>query len=37
MHVNNIDWHITPFRADEWFDRHPALDRALAHGASTCY
>lgn len=38
MHVNNIDWHVTPFRADRWFEIwHPALDRALAHGASACY
>ena len=20
MHVNNIDWNINPFRADEWFE-----------------
>ena len=38
MHVNNIDWHITPFRSNEWYEIwRPALDRALAHGASTCY
>jgi len=38
MHVNNIDWHITPFRADKWFEIwRPALDRALAAGATTCY
>jgi heme-degrading monooxygenase HmoA len=38
MHVCNIDWHVTPFRADQWYAvwRH-ALDRALAHGASACY
>ena len=29
MHVNNIDWHVTPFRADKWFEIwHPALDRS---------
>lgn len=38
MHVNNIDWIVTPFRADRWFEIwHPALDRALAAGASACY
>ena len=38
MQVNVIDWYITPFRADRWFEIwRPALDRALAHGASTCY
>lgn len=38
MHVNNIDWHVNPFRADRWFEIwKPALDRALAHGATTCY
>ena len=38
MHVNNIDWFITPFRADKWFEIwRPALDRALAAGATTCY
>ena len=38
MYVNNIDWHINPFRADRWLEIwRPALDRALAAGASTCY
>ena len=38
MFVNNIDWHITPFRANDWVAVwRPALDRALAYGASTCY
>lgn len=38
MYVNNIDWHINPFRADRWLEIwRPALDRALAHGASACY
>jgi quinol monooxygenase YgiN len=38
MHLNYIDWHITPFRADRWLEIwRPALDRALAAGASTCY
>jgi heme-degrading monooxygenase HmoA len=34
MEVHYIEWHITPFRADRWFEIwRPALDRALAHGA----
>jgi heme-degrading monooxygenase HmoA len=38
MYVNNIDWYINPFRADRWLEIWtPALDRALAAGASTCY
>jgi quinol monooxygenase YgiN len=38
MHLNYIDWHVTPFRADRWLDVwRPALDRALAAGASACY
>jgi heme-degrading monooxygenase HmoA len=38
MHLNYIDWHVIPFRADRWLEIwQPALDRALAHGASTCY
>ncbi len=38
MYVNNIDWYINPFRADRWLEIwRPALDRALAAGASTCY
>lgn len=38
MHVNNIDWHISPFRADRWLAIwQPALDRALAAGASASY
>ena len=38
MHVNYIDWHVTPFRADRWIEIwRPALDRALAYGASTSY
>lgn len=38
MHVNNIDWHITPFRGERWLEIwRPALDRALAAGASACY
>ena len=38
MHVNFIDWRIHPFRADRWYELwRPALDRALAFGASSCY
>jgi hypothetical protein len=38
MHVNYIEWHITPFRADRWFEIWaPALDRALAFGAKASY
>jgi hypothetical protein len=34
MEVHYVEWHITPFRADRWFEIwRPALDRALAHGA----
>ncbi len=37
-HVNYIDWHITPFRADRWYVIwRPALDRALAFGASASF
>ncbi len=36
--VNYIDWRVHPFRADRWLDVwEPALDRALAFGASTCF
>jgi hypothetical protein len=35
--VNYIDWNVHPFRADRWLEIwHPALDRALAFGASSC-
>lgn len=38
MQANYIEWHVTPFRADRWLEIwRPALDRALAFGASTCY
>jgi hypothetical protein len=38
MYVNNIDWYINPFRADRWLAIWtPALDRALAAGASASY
>ena len=36
--LNYIDWHIHPFRAERWLEIwRPALDRALAFGAKTCY
>jgi len=38
MHTNYIDWHVIPFRADRWLEIwRPALDRALAFGASASY
>jgi hypothetical protein len=38
MHVNYIDWHVNPFRADRWFEIwRPALDRALAFGARSSF
>jgi quinol monooxygenase YgiN len=34
-HVNIIDWHIHPFRADPWFEMWlPAIERTLAFGAT---
>lgn len=37
-HINFIDWHTHPFRSDRWLETwRPALDRALAFGASSCY
>jgi hypothetical protein len=31
-----IDWHVTPFRADRWYELwQPAAARALAFGASS--
>jgi hypothetical protein len=36
--VNYIDWRIHPFRADRWLEIwEPALDRALAFGATSCF
>ena len=36
--VNYIDWHVHPFRADRWLEAwRPALDRALAFGARSCF
>jgi hypothetical protein len=38
MHVNYIEWFVVPFRADDWLEAwRPALDRALAVGASASY
>jgi quinol monooxygenase YgiN len=37
-HINYIDWHTHPFRAERWLEVwRPALERALAFGASSCY
>jgi quinol monooxygenase YgiN len=37
-HVNFIDWRVHPFRAERWYEIwRPALDRALAFGAQSCY
>lgn len=36
--VNYIDWRIHPHRADRWLAIwEPALDRALAFGATACF
>jgi heme-degrading monooxygenase HmoA len=38
MDVNVIDWHVTPFRRDRFLEIWlPALDRALAFGATACF
>ena len=38
VHVNYIDWHTHPFRAERWLEVwRPALGRALAFGASVSY
>ena len=38
MQVNYIDWRVHPFRADRWLAIwEPALDRAFAFGARTCF
>jgi hypothetical protein len=37
-HVHYIEWHIHPFRADRWLEAWtPALERALAFGAGSCF
>lgn len=37
-HANYIDWRLHPFRAERWLEIwRPALDRALAFGARTCF
>jgi heme-degrading monooxygenase HmoA len=37
-HLNYIDWHTHPFRAERWLEVwRPALDRALAYGASGAF
>jgi hypothetical protein len=36
--VNFIEWHITPFRRNRFLEIWlPALDRALAFGARSCF
>jgi hypothetical protein len=38
MEVHYIEWHITPFRRDRFLAIwRPALDRALAFGASAAF
>jgi quinol monooxygenase YgiN len=38
MHINYIEWFVVPFRANEFLaEWRPALDRALAAGASASY
>jgi quinol monooxygenase YgiN len=35
MEVCYIDWHVTPFRADRWYEIwEPAAARAMAFGAT---
>jgi quinol monooxygenase YgiN len=38
-HINYIDWHTHPFRAERWLEvwQPAALERALAFGATSCY
>lgn len=37
-HINFIDWRTHPFRSDRWLEIfRPALDRALAYGATSAY
>jgi hypothetical protein len=38
MDVHYTEWHITPFRRDDWLEVwRPALDRALAYGAKAAF
>ena len=38
MEVHYVEWHVTPFRRDRFIEAwRPALDRALAFGAGSCY
>lgn len=33
--VNIIDWHVTPFRAERWYEGWlPAVERSLGFGAT---
>lgn len=36
MHLNYIDWHVTPFRADRFYEIwRPACARTLSYGAKS--
>jgi hypothetical protein len=36
MEVCYIDWHVTPFRADRWYEIwEPGAERAMAFGAKS--
>lgn len=36
MEINQLDWHVTPFRADRWMETWiPACERALSFGAKS--
>jgi hypothetical protein len=38
MEVHYVEWHIVPFRRDRFLEVwHPALDRALAYGATSAF
>ena len=38
MEVHYIEWHLAPFRRDQFLEIWtPALDRALAHGARAAF
>lgn len=38
MEVHYIEWHVTPFRRDQFLIAwRPALDRALAYGAQAAF
>lgn len=36
VEVCNLDWHVTPFRTDRWFEAwQPAAARCLSFGATS--